>query len=196
MRGAQPDLYGRRQGALKRRSGGGTGAVRARPCGRSDHIYRRSAAGGSRRTAVCRGVVSCARRTRRRRRPSGRRPAREQALRSRRLAQRSWREGGRQVMKELDRTIVGALARVARRAGLAALLAVMAAILLASAAEAATLPSILTQDAKHPFRVRPASIDYTGDATGFIGGTDGTSVRQLGHIQWPVYTSRQAVGRG
>lgn len=96
----------------------------------------------------------------------------------------------------LDRTTVGALARQFRRGARAAVLAAMAAILLASAAEAATLPSILTQDAKHPFRVRPASIDYTGDATGFIGGTDGTSVRQLGHIQWPVYTSRQAVGRG
>jgi hypothetical protein len=99
-------------------------------------------------------------------------------------------------MKELDRTIVRGRARVVRRTALAVLLAVTAVILLAPAVEAATLPSILTQDAKHPFRVRPASIDYTGDATGFIGGTDGTSVRNLGHIQWPVYTSRQAVGRG
>jgi hypothetical protein len=61
---------------------------------------------------------------------------------------------------------------------------------------AAHLPGVLTQHARHPFAVRPASIDYTGDGTGLIGGSDGTSVRHLGHLRWPTYTNRQGTGRG
>jgi len=70
MRGAQPDLYGRRQGARKRGSGGHTGAVRAPVCGRSDDISDRSARLLALRTAGCGVRSSCDRRTRARRRPS------------------------------------------------------------------------------------------------------------------------------
>src|SRR3954453_23161760 len=82
------------------------------------------------------------------------------------------------------------------RTVLRSLVVVVAAAALAPSVAAAALPSILTQDAKRPFRVRPPSISYTGDGTGFIGGPDGTDVNHLGRIQWPVYTGRQAVGRG
>jgi hypothetical protein len=61
---------------------------------------------------------------------------------------------------------------------------------------AAKLPGVLTQDPHHPFVVRPASIGYTGDGTGLVGGTDGTSVRHPGHLRWTAYNSRQGIGRG
>lgn len=63
-------------------------------------------------------------------------------------------------------------------------------------AAAARLPTVLTQYQYHPFVVRPASISYTGDGTGFIGGSDGTSPRHLGHLSWPTYNGRQGVGHG
>lgn len=74
--------------------------------------------------------------------------------------------------------------------------AVTAAVLGAPAAAAARLPGVLTQDAHHPFVVRPAVIGYTGDGTGLIGGTDGTSAQHPGHLRWPTYNDRQGVGRG
>jgi hypothetical protein len=39
-------------------------------------------------------------------------------------------------------------------------------------------------------------IGYTGDGTGVIGGTDGTSARHPGHLRWSTYTHRQAIGHG
>ena len=64
------------------------------------------------------------------------------------------------------------------------------------AAAGAPLPSVLTQHARAPFQVRPATIDYTGDGTGFVGGYDGTSINDRGHIRWTTYRARSAVGEG
>jgi hypothetical protein len=66
----------------------------------------------------------------------------------------------------------------------------------ASPVAAAALPTVLTQHAQQPFATRPASISYTGDGTGIIGGTDGTSVRHPGHLRWTRYTQRQGTARG
>jgi hypothetical protein len=65
-----------------------------------------------------------------------------------------------------------------------------------SSVAAAALPAVLTQHAHEPFATRPASISYTGDATGIVGGTDGTSVRRPGHLRWTRYTQRQGTARG
>jgi hypothetical protein len=64
------------------------------------------------------------------------------------------------------------------------------------AAAGAPLPSVLTQHARAPFQVRPATIDYTGDGTGFVGGYDGISINDRGHIRWTTYRARSAVGKG
>lgn len=58
-----------------------------------------------------------------------------------------------------------------------------------SALGATRLPRVLTQETP-AFRERPATIGYTGDGTGIIGGTDGTSVRNLGHLRWTTYSVR------
>lgn len=77
-----------------------------------------------------------------------------------------------------------------------ALIAATAAAVIAPTATAAQLPTILTQDPHRPFVTRPGSIAYTGDGTGVIGGTDGTSVRHPGHLRWTLYTRRQGAARG
>jgi hypothetical protein len=70
------------------------------------------------------------------------------------------------------------------------------ACLVAPAAAHAALPGVLTQDVQHPFVVRPASIGYTGDGTGIIGGSDGSSARHPGHLRWTTYTHRQGIASG
>ncbi len=80
--------------------------------------------------------------------------------------------------------------RRARSIGLGLLLLVAV-----PASAAARLPSVLTQSTPE-FAVRPATIGYTGDGTGIVGGPDGKSVRRLGHIRWTTYDRHQAVGRG
>lgn len=60
----------------------------------------------------------------------------------------------------------------------------------------ARLPGVLTQEAHHPFAVRPASIGYTGDGTGILGGQDGSSARRPGHLHWKIYTNRQGLAFG
>lgn len=77
-----------------------------------------------------------------------------------------------------------------------ALLLLVVALTAASASASAALPGILTQTVKHPFKVRPAVIYYTGDSTGIIGGPHGTSLHHLGRIHWGTYTSRKALGNG
>jgi hypothetical protein len=65
------------------------------------------------------------------------------------------------------------------------------------------LPTILNNSSvRHPFSVRPASIGYTGDGTGVIGGFDGTGKRDeagqtsWGHIHWTSWAARSATGSG
>ena len=60
----------------------------------------------------------------------------------------------------------------------------------------ARLPSVLTQHTKRPFEVRPATIWYTGDGTGVIGGSDGASARYPGRLHWNRYSHRQGRARG
>ncbi|MEA2473513.1 MAG: hypothetical protein QOE06_1428 [Thermoleophilaceae bacterium] len=64
------------------------------------------------------------------------------------------------------------------------------------AASSASLPKVLTQDEAHPFVVRPASISYTGDGTGVIGGFDGTYADDPGHLTWGKYTKNQGRATG
>ena len=71
----------------------------------------------------------------------------------------------------------------------------LALALVLPAAAVARLPAVLTQE-KPEFQVKPATISYTGDGTGLIGGLDGSSVRHLGHLDWTRYTRRQGTARG
>jgi hypothetical protein len=75
------------------------------------------------------------------------------------------------------------------------LIVLTAGVLVAAPAASARLPSVLTQG--HPaFQVRPASISYTGDGTGFVGGLDGTGVRHLGRLGWTTYNRAQGLASG
>jgi hypothetical protein len=71
----------------------------------------------------------------------------------------------------------------------------LALILVLPAVAAARLPTVLTQE-KPAFQVKPASISYTGDGTGIVGGFDGTSAREPGHLDWTRYTHRVGTARG
>jgi hypothetical protein len=64
-----------------------------------------------------------------------------------------------------------------------------------SALAARGLPKVLTQETP-VFQVRPATISYTGDGTGIVGGLDGTSVRHLGHLNWTTYNSGEGLAVG
>jgi hypothetical protein len=65
----------------------------------------------------------------------------------------------------------------------------------AAAGPAAALPKVLTQETR-AFQVRPAVISYTGDGTGYVGGLDGTSAQNLGHLQWTTYTREEGLAVG
>jgi hypothetical protein len=57
----------------------------------------------------------------------------------------------------------------------------------------------LLGDAAHfhlTWQVKPASILYTGDGSGILGGFDGTGVAHPGHLKWLTWTTRRAVGSG
>jgi hypothetical protein len=60
---------------------------------------------------------------------------------------------------------------------------------------AAGLPAVLTQG-RPAFEIKPATISYTGDGTGLVGGADGRSVRHPGHLEWSTYTRRQGIAHG
>ena len=80
------------------------------------------------------------------------------------------------------------------------LTAVAVSVLLTIATGAGALaasgpPKVLTQE-KPAFQVRPATISYTGDGTGYVGGLDGRSVRHLGHLDWTTYKHREGVAIG
>ncbi|HXE44085.1 MAG TPA: hypothetical protein VN635_02695 [Conexibacter sp.] len=70
------------------------------------------------------------------------------------------------------------------------------ACLTCPATASAALPSVLTQGVRHPFAVRPASIGYTGDGTGFLGGSDGSGPRHPGHLHWSTYTQHEGIATG
>jgi hypothetical protein len=73
---------------------------------------------------------------------------------------------------------------------------VVLALLLALPAAALARPPRTVSNVKPYLRVRPATISYTGDGTGIVGGFDGTSVRHPGHLRWLSYTRRDARARG
>ena len=83
-----------------------------------------------------------------------------------------------------------------RRRAIASSLALIAvAVAVAPAAAGARLPAVLTQ-LKPVFQVRPPVISYTGDGTGIVGGTDGTSAKHPGHLHWTIYNRHRGVGHG
>lgn len=74
---------------------------------------------------------------------------------------------------------------------------------LAVPATGLALPGVLAVNGSLHFKVRPASISYTGDGTGFVGGFDGTGERNeshtggnFGHITWTSWTAQSASGTG
>ena len=67
--------------------------------------------------------------------------------------------------------------------------------LLAAPAAAAGLPQVVS-NAKPNLKVRPATISYTGDGTGLVGGSTGTSVRHPGRLPWSIYNHTRGVARG
>ena len=77
-----------------------------------------------------------------------------------------------------------------------------AAVLLAVVAPFASGSAQQTRllgDAAHfrlTWQVRPASILYTGDGSGILGGFDGTGIGHPGHLRWLSWTTERAVGSG
>jgi hypothetical protein len=78
------------------------------------------------------------------------------------------------------------------------------AALVPLASASASLPRLLG-DAAHSrygflsWQVRPASIVYTGDGSGVLGGFDGTRERHAthpGHLTWQTWTRTEATGSG
>jgi hypothetical protein len=74
--------------------------------------------------------------------------------------------------------------------------ALVGLLLLAVPAAALARPPRTVSNVKPYLRVRPATISYTGDGTGIVGGFDGTSVRRPGHLRWLSYTRRDGRARG
>ena len=82
---------------------------------------------------------------------------------------------------------------------LAGLTAVLLLALAVPAASASTRLPTLLGDAAHfhlTWQVRPASILYTGDGSGILGGFDGTGAAQPGHLKWQSWTTTRAEGSG
>jgi hypothetical protein len=71
-------------------------------------------------------------------------------------------------------------------------------LFIGSASGSARLPRLLG-DAPHwrlTWQVRPASILYTGDSSGILGGFDGTGIAHPGHLSWKTWTPHRATGSG
>ncbi len=66
-----------------------------------------------------------------------------------------------------------------------AALCALALALAAGPAAAGSLPTLATQEPGHEMQVRPNTVSYTGDGTGFLRG-----------IHWRSWTARSAFGRG
>ena len=72
------------------------------------------------------------------------------------------------------------------------------AVFVRSAAGSTRQPRLLG-DASHwrlSWQVRPASILYTGDSSGILGGFDGTGIAHPGHLAWKTWTQQRATGSG
>lgn len=68
------------------------------------------------------------------------------------------------------------------------------------AASSAALPGLLTLLGSNQFAVRPPVIGFTGDGTGYIGGSEGrgriNGKNEFGHIAWLTWTNQTATGTG
>jgi hypothetical protein len=69
-------------------------------------------------------------------------------------------------------------------------------MLAAPATATASLPKVLAKQTEHGFKVRPASISFTGDGTGIVGGADGASARHPGHLHWTRYNRHEGAAKG
>ena len=82
---------------------------------------------------------------------------------------------------------------------LAALTAVLLLALVVPVASASTRLPTLLGDAPHfhlTWQVKPASILYTGDGSGILGGFDGTGAVHPGRLMWQTWTATRATGSG
>jgi hypothetical protein len=59
-------------------------------------------------------------------------------------------------------------------------------------AQTQPLPRLLTQDVSNPFRVRPVTIGYTGDGTGYVGKFP--AHRHRGFLHWKIWNHSRAYG--
>ncbi len=87
-----------------------------------------------------------------------------------------------------------------RRTMLSASLACAAILALPAASSAAKLPGLLPMLTGVRFVVRPPVIGYTGDGTGYIGGSEGRGRiegrNEFGRISWLTWTNQAATGTG
>ncbi len=74
--------------------------------------------------------------------------------------------------------------------------AALAGCLLPIAEAESRAPKLLTQDSTNRFRVRPAVVSYTGDGTGFLGGSDGDGAGDWGHLRWQRWNHGTGYARG
>jgi hypothetical protein len=89
-----------------------------------------------------------------------------------------------------------------RRAASAAAAAVAALCVAPAGGTAHSLPKLLGDSRSRPgyccsWQIRPASIVYTGDGSGVLGGVDGVDGRNRpGHLSWRKWARTQALGSG
>jgi hypothetical protein len=83
-----------------------------------------------------------------------------------------------------------------RLAGLTTVLLLALVVPLASASTQQT--RLLGDSARFylTWQVRPASILYTEDSSGILGGFDGTGIASPGHLKWSRWSAGRAVGSG
>jgi hypothetical protein len=79
-----------------------------------------------------------------------------------------------------------------QRIALAAALLILLIVVGSGTAWARPLPRLLTQDANSPFRVRPMTVGYTGDGTGYVGKFP--THRHRGFLHWKIWSHQQAQG--
>ena len=72
-------------------------------------------------------------------------------------------------------------------------------VLVPVAPGAARLPTLLADGPRgraYTWQVRPAQITYTGDGSGILGGSGGTSAAHPGRLKWTGWTRTGATGSG
>ena len=81
---------------------------------------------------------------------------------------------------------------------LVGLTAFLLALAVPAASASAPLPTLLGDTAHFhlTWQVRPASILYTGDGSGILGGFDGTGAKHPGHLKWQSWSADRAEGSG